>query len=60
MTKLVTTLFLLTMAPMLWLRNDVNDGTYQYGQTYTGFTEPFTKFGGAKVIFDETSPQNKD
>lgn len=40
-------------------RNDVNDGTYQYGQTYTGFTEPFTKFGGAKVIFDETSPQNK-
>lgn len=40
-------------------RNDVNVGTYQYGQTYTDFTEPFTKFGGAKVIFDETSPQNK-
>ncbi|MDD7438086.1 MAG: fimbrial protein [Bacteroidales bacterium] len=40
-------------------QNGVNVGTYQYGQTYPGFTEPFTKFGGAKVTFDETNPQNK-
>lgn len=40
-------------------KNGTHFHTYSYGQTYTGFTEPFTKFGGAKVTFDETNPQNK-
>lgn len=34
--------------------------TYQYNETYPGFSDPFTKFGGAKVTFDETTnPLNK-
>lgn len=41
-------------------KNGTNAGTYQYNQTYPGFSDPFTKFGGAKVTFDETTnPLNK-
>lgn len=40
-------------------KNGTNAETYQYNQTYPGFSDPFTKFGGAKVTFNETNPLNK-
>lgn len=40
-------------------KNGTFVGTYQYNETYSDFP-PFTRFGGAKVTFDETTnPLNK-
>lgn len=39
-------------------KNGIHFKTYSYGEIYSDFP-PFTRFGGAKVTFDETNPQNK-